>query len=43
MLDVILYLDLETRVGDTVILRVIRDGEVVDVPVVIGERPESAS
>ncbi len=43
MLDVILYLDLETRVGDIVILRVLRDGEVVDVPVVIGERPESDS
>jgi len=43
MLDVILYLDLETQVGDTTILRVLRDGEILDLPVVVGERPDSTS
>jgi len=40
MLDVILYLDLQTRVGDTIILQILRDGEILELPLVVGERPE---
>jgi len=43
MLDVVLYLDLETRAGDTVILEVLRDGESISVPLEVGERPASVS
>ena len=43
MLDVVLYLDLETSVGDTVVLEVLRDGESLNVPLILGERPEAAS
>ncbi len=43
MLDIILYLDLETQVGDTVILRVLREGEILELLVELGERPDSTS
>jgi len=43
MLDVILYLDLETEVGDTVLLRVLRNGETLEFPIVLGERPDGSS
>ncbi|MFC2081560.1 S1C family serine protease [Candidatus Bipolaricaulota bacterium] len=43
MLDVILYLDLETQVRDTVVLRVLRDGEILELPLILGERPEATS
>jgi S1-C subfamily serine protease len=37
--DLVLWLVRETRVGQTVILTVIRDGEELSIPVVLGERP----
>lgn len=43
MLDVVLYLDLETSVGDTVVLGILRDGESLNVPVILGERPDAIS
>jgi len=43
MLDLILYLDLETEVGQTVLLTVERSGQILDLPLVVGERPNSGS
>jgi len=43
MLDVILYLDLETQVGDTIVLRVLRGEETLELPLILGERPDAAS
>jgi 2-alkenal reductase len=37
--DLIAYLVRETEVGQEVILTIIRDGETLDVPVTLGERP----
>ena len=34
------YLETETRVGETVTLTVLRDGQSMNVDVVLGERPE---
>jgi S1-C subfamily serine protease len=38
--DLIAYLETETRVGDTVQVSIIRDGEEMTVPVTLGARPE---
>jgi len=43
MLDVILYLDLETQVGDTVVLRVLREEEILELPIILGERSDAIS
>lgn len=37
--DLISYLVFETEVGQTILLTVIRDGETIEVPVVLGARP----
>ena len=37
--DLLLYLEYHVEIGQTVVFHVVRDGETVDVPVVIGERP----
>jgi S1-C subfamily serine protease len=39
--DLIAYLVRETEVGQEVLLRVIRDGEELGIPVTLGERPQS--
>ena len=41
MLEVILYLDLETQVGDTVLLSILRNDEPLELPLVLGDRPDS--
>ena len=38
--DLTLYLESQTRVGDTVQLSVVRDGREMEVPLVLAERPE---
>jgi S1-C subfamily serine protease len=38
--DLIAYLETETRVGDTVQVSIIRDGEEMTIPVTLGARPE---
>lgn len=38
--DLIAYLETETRVGDTVEVSIIRDGEEMTIPVTLGARPE---
>jgi len=38
--DLIAYLETETRVGDTVQVTIIRDGEEMTIPVTLGARPE---
>jgi S1-C subfamily serine protease len=37
--DLIRYLDTETEVGQTVVATVLRDGQELNVPVTLGERP----
>ncbi len=39
--DLIAYLETETRVGDTVQVSIIRDGQQLTLPVTLGARPES--
>jgi S1-C subfamily serine protease len=39
--DLIAYLETETRVGETIQVTVIRDGEELTVPLTLGERPSS--
>ncbi len=39
--DLIAYLETETRVGDTIQVTVIRDGEELTLPLTLGERPSS--
>jgi S1-C subfamily serine protease len=39
--DILEYLALRTDVGDTITLEVIRDGEIEEVELILGERPES--
>ena len=41
--DLVFYLDVETRVGDTVELGLLRSGERIDVEAILQERPESNS
>jgi|HigsolmetaAR201D_1030396.scaffolds.fasta_scaffold04827_5 2-alkenal reductase len=38
--DLLSYLELETSVGDTVMLTVLRDGEQIQLPLTLGARPE---
>ena len=40
MLDLILYLDLNTRVGDEIRLTILRDGEEITRTVILGDRPD---
>jgi S1-C subfamily serine protease len=40
--DLNVYLDSETRVGDTVQVTLIRNGQQIDVPLTLAERPEQA-
>ena len=37
--DLISYLVFETEVGQTIMLTVIRDGETIELPLTLGERP----
>jgi S1-C subfamily serine protease len=39
--DLIAYLETETRVGDTIQVTIIRDGEELTLPLTLGERPSS--
>lgn len=39
MLDLILYLDLNTRAGDDIVLTVLREGTTIDITAQLGERP----
>lgn len=41
MRDLIVYLDMETRVGDTVQVTVWRDGQEQTIPLILGERPQT--
>jgi len=40
MLDLVMYLDLNTTVGDSVVLSLLRDGEEIELSLELGERPE---
>jgi len=41
--DLIAYLVRETEVGQEVVLTVVRAGEELEIPVTLGERPQSMS
>jgi S1-C subfamily serine protease len=41
--DMNIYLELETRVGETIDVTVLRDGEEVTLPLTLAERPEDGS
>ncbi len=40
--DLSVYLEMQTRIGQRIVVTVIRDGQRVEVPVTVGVRPESA-
>jgi len=41
MRDLTLYLDMESQVGDTVQVTVLRDGQELILPLTLAERPQS--
>ena len=41
--DLIAYLVRETEVGQTVMMTIVRDGEELDIPITLGERPDASN